>query len=332
MNILKDKYGRLHDYVRISLIDKCNLNCIYCNPLSKRNKVLYNKEPLSADKIIRLAGILVNELGIKKIRFTGGEPLLRKDFAEIIAGLKPLKEAIPFKTGITTNGTKLKENIYYLKKYGVDYLNISLDTLNKEKFIKITGKDLFKETIEAIKLSAESDFEKIKVNAVVMKGVNDDELLNFVDYFKDTDINLRFIEYMPFGSNDWQINGFIGCGEMKKIIGEKFKIDRINKEIKIAEDYSIEGCKGTLSFISPISNHFCNTCNRLRITSSGDLKLCLFSKSNEKGLSEMLNDNNCTDEDVKNYFINVLNRKEEKHSEVEELIHLNNNNMLSIGG
>ena len=119
-----------------------------------------------------------------------------------------------------------------------------------------------------------------------MKGVNDDELTDFVDYFKDTNVNLRFIEYMPFGSNDWQINGFIGCNEMKKIISEKYGLSRINHEVKIAEDYSVSGHKGIVSFISPISNHFCNTCNRLRITSAGDVKLCLFSKTSELGLKK----------------------------------------------
>jgi len=243
-----------------------------------------------------------------------------------------LKDLSHFKIGITTNGTKLEENIDMLKNCGVDLINISLDTLKKERFLKITGKNLYGETIRAINKSFEYPFEKIKINAVVMKGVNDDELIDFVDYFKDTNVNLRFIEYMPFGSNDWQINGFIGCNEMKKIISEKYELSRINHEVKIAEDYSIAGHKGLVSFISPISNHFCNTCNRLRITSMGELKLCLFSKTNEPGLKEMLSDVKYIDEDIKDYFITTLNAKEEKHSEVEELIQLNNNNMLSIGG
>jgi len=332
MIILKDKYGRVHDYVRISLIDKCNLNCIYCNPVNRKKSFVKSDEQLSAGKIIRLVKIFVTHLGIKKIRFTGGEPLLRKDFIEILKELKIFKDITHFKIGITTNGTNLEKNIIRLKDNGVDYLNISLDTLKRSSYKEITGKDLYEETINSINKSLEYSFEKIKVNAVVMKGVNDDELTDFVDYFKDTNVNLRFIEYMPFGNNDWQINGFIGCNEMKKIISEKYGLGRINHEVKIAEDYSVSGHKGIVSFISPISNHFCNTCNRLRITSAGDVKLCLFSKTNEPGLKEILSDDKYNDEDIIHYFITILNAKEEKHSEVEELIQLNNNNMLSIGG
>ena len=332
MIVLKDKYGRVHDYVRISLIDKCNLNCIYCNPVNRKRAFSKSDEHLSAESIIRLSKIFVTKLGIKKIRFTGGEPLLRKDFIEILRELKIFKNITPFKIGITTNGTNLEKNIIKLKDNGVDYLNISLDTLKRIRFKEITGKDLYEETIDSINKSIEYQFEKIKVNAVIMMGVNDDELTDFIDYFKDTDVNIRFIEYMPFGSNDWQVDGFISCDEMIRRIKAKFELENINHEIKIAEDYSIAGHKGIVSFISPISNHFCNTCNRLRITSTGDVKLCLFSRTNEPDLKEMLSDGKYTDEDIENYFITILNAKEEKHSEVEELIQLNNNNMLSIGG
>jgi molybdenum cofactor biosynthesis protein A len=328
---LKDNFNRIHDYVRISLIDKCNLNCIYCNPVNSNKHYFHNSELLTAEDIIRLSIILVKNLEVKKIRFTGGEPLLRKDIIPMLKNISELKKDYPLTLGITTNGTELHEKLEELKASGIDNLNISLDSLREQKFIAITGKNCFHQILAAIHRAEKLHFRKVKVNAVVIKNLNDDELIDFVDYFKDSDIELRFIEFMPFGNNDWEKNGFISADEMKEIIQTKYQLIRSNDENKIAENYFVSGHSLIIGFISSISNHFCDSCNRLRITAAGRIKLCLFSPEGIS-LKEYLSNPSIPDELIAKIISNTLSKKLEKHPEVEELIKLHHNNMLSIGG
>lgn len=328
---LTDNFNRVQDYVRISLIDKCNLNCIYCNPVNSVKHYVHNRELLSTGEIIRLSNILVKNLEVKKIRFTGGEPLLRKDILTILKNISELKKEYPLTLGITTNGTELHDKLEALKENGIDNLNISLDSLQEQKFIAITGKNYFQQILTAIHRAEKLHFKKVKVNAVIIKNFNDDELIDFVEYFKDSDIDLRFIEFMPFGNNDWAKNGFMSAGEMKKNIQKKFRLIRLNDENKISENYSVNGQLLKIGFISSISNHFCDSCNRLRITATGKIKLCLFSPE-ETSLKEYLSDQTIPDEIIAKIISDSLSRKTEKHPEVEELIKLHHNNMLSIGG
>lgn len=335
MNQMKliDNFNRIHDYVRISLIDKCNLNCIYCNPVSSNKHYYHNSELLAADEIIRLSNIFVKNLGVKKIRFTGGEPLIRKDILNILKNISVLKKDFLLTLGITTNGTELTEKLDSLKEYGIDNLNISLDTLKPRRFVAITGKNLFEQTLQSIHRAEILHFNKVKVNAVIMKNVNDDELIDFVKYFKDANIELRFIEYMPFRSNAWQKDGFVSAEEMEDKIKTAFQLSKSNDGNKIANNYSVAGHSLKVGFISSISNHFCDSCNRLRITATGKIKLCLFSsEKNEKGLKELLGSKNIPDEIIAQQITGSLQYKKEKHPEIEELLKLDNNNMLSIGG
>lgn len=329
---LKDNFNRIHDYVRISLIDKCNLNCIYCNPVNSNKHFYHNNELLTADEIIRLSKILVKNLEVKKIRFTGGEPLIRKDVLHILKNISGLKKDFPLTLGITTNGTELNDKLELLKENGIDNLNISLDTLQEQRFIAITGKNYFEKTLQAIHRAEKLPFNKVKVNAVIMKSVNDDELIDFVKYFEDTNIELRFIEYMPFGNNDWEKSGFISADEMKSIIQTKFLLERLNDGNKIVENYSVLGHSLKVGFISSISNHFCNSCNRLRITATGQIKNCLFSNPSEMNLKFLLADESNSDEIIVEFIKNSLQTKWVKHPSADELSKLNQNNMMSIGG
>lgn len=329
---LIDNFNRIHDYVRISLIDKCNLNCIYCNPVNSNKHYYHNNDLLTADEIVRLLNIFVKQLGVKKIRFTGGEPLIRKDILQILKNISQLKKDFPLSLGITTNGTELEKNIYPLYESGIDYLNISLDTLRPQRFIAITSKDLFKQTLHSIHLAEKMNFKKVKVNAVVIKNINDDELIEFVDYFKDSNIELRFIEFMPFGSNVWQKDGFISAEEMKNKIQSAFNLIKLNDDNKIANNYIVSGHKCIVGFISSISNHFCDTCNRLRITATGKIKLCLFSSEQKTPLKDYLANENISDIEIAEMISQTLQYKKEKHPEIEELLKLNSNNMPSIGG
>lgn len=332
MKNLTDQFGRLHDYIRISLIDKCNLNCLYCNPVGSNVTYLRKNEMLSAGAIIRLCRILLENFGIKKIRFTGGEPLIRKDILDILDGIKKLKSQFEFKTGITTNGTHLTENLQALKDSGLNHLNISLDTLLKSKFNYIAGKDFYSETMSSIQNAIEMGFESLKLNVVIMKGINEDELIDFIDKFRDYEINIRFIEYMPFSQNNWSEGKFISYQDMKSKIGENYNLERLKDGSIIAKDYSVKGCKCTVSFISTLSSHFCDKCNRLRFTADGKIKLCLFSEKIDISLKDMLNTDEITDEEIAEVISSILQHKEEKHPETEELVKLDANNMLSIGG
>jgi molybdenum cofactor biosynthesis protein A len=332
MKKLKDQFGRIHDYVRISLIDKCNLNCVYCNPVGSKVNYLRKNEMMSPGAIVRLCSILVKNFGVKKIRFTGGEPLIRKDIHEILRKIGELKSGFEFKTGITTNGTHLNENLQPLKDSGLNHLNISLDTLLKTKFDYITGKDLYDNTLNAISKALETGFDSVKLNVVIMKGINEDELTDFIDYYSDSNINIRFIEYMPFSQNNWSEGKFISYEDMKEFIQRKYKLTKIDNGSIIAKDYELIGSSCTVSFISTLSSHFCDKCNRLRFTADGKIKLCLFSESIDAGLKEMLDTGEITDDEIADVIASVLWRKEEKHPGVEELVKLDTNNMLSIGG
>jgi molybdenum cofactor biosynthesis protein A len=334
MQTLIDSFNRVHDYLRISLTDKCNLNCIYCNPSDYKINKLQRNQILSFDELLRLINIFAGKLGIKKIRFTGGEPLVRKDVLSFFQSVFSLKQKYGFETGITTNGTLLEDKLESLKKYSIDKLNISIDSLNPGKYKFITGKDNLIEVLRSIKKANELIFNPLKLNVVVIKNINDDEILDFVDFIIDSDMNVRFIEYMPFGNNRWNKNEFISFDEIKNIIEDKYQLNEI-LSIKnlVAKDFSINGHSGTVSFISSISNHFCETCNRLRIDAQGKMKLCLFSSGeNELNFKELLNDSNYNDDKISELIQKALLPKPQVHPDISELIKLEENNMLNIGG
>ncbi len=334
MRVLTDGYNRVHDYLRISLTDKCNLNCLYCNPADYKVHKLKKNEILTFDELIRLINLFTGRLGFKKIRFTGGEPLARKGIPEFFKSLRALKLKHGFETGLTTNGTLLEDKLPQLKNSGFDKLNISLDSLKRERFKYITGKDKLDDVIKSIRKAVELGFSPLKINVVVLKNVNDDEILDFVEFIKDTEINVRFIEFMPFGNNRWNREFFISSGEIKDIVETKYQLKEISERMnRVAKDYTIAGHPGKVSFISAISDHFCGTCNRLRIDAQGKMKLCLFSSGeNELNFKELLNDPYLSDEDICNKISYSIYGKEKSHPGVDELMKLQENNMLSVGG
>jgi cyclic pyranopterin phosphate synthase len=289
---------------------------------------------LNYEELIRLIKIFVVNLGITKIRLTGGEPLARKNILSFFRMLAELKKDYPFELGITTNGTLLENKISELKQLGLNKINISLDTLNPEKYKKITGKDEFKTVLNSILLAEELEFSPVKINTVIMKRVNDDEIIDLVEFVKERDFNIRFIEYMPFTSNGWNDESFISSEKIKKLVELNYKLQEIKDgKITVAKDFQIVGYKGKVSFISSISNHFCDSCNRLRITSEGNLKLCLFSPQNEEiSLKYYLRSENYSDNYIAQIILNSLQLKKLKHPEIEELLQIDQNNMLRIGG
>ena len=265
------------DYLRLSLTDKCNLNCIYCNPLEKsqfadRENVLSHEEMV---KIVRLFA----EKGIKKLRLTGGEPLLKKDLLKLIKMFKKIKGLRDI--SINTNGVLLKDLAKSLKKNGLDRINISLDTLQRKKFINITGKDHFKDVWQGIENSLKYGLHPVKLNVVLMKGINDDEIIDFVQLLKNYNLVVRFIELFP--TNRRMIDFMtrkMENREVKKIIENHFgKLEPVSliKGNGPAEYFKLKNVKGTIGFISNLSKYFCNTCNRIRINCTGLIAPCLFS-------------------------------------------------------
>ncbi|HEY5826645.1 MAG TPA: GTP 3',8-cyclase MoaA [Cyclobacteriaceae bacterium] len=271
--MIEDSFGRVHNYLRISLTDNCNLRCFYCMP-DEDYAFTQTSKLMNANEIEQLARIFVG-LGVNKIRLTGGEPLVRHDAEEIILALSKL----PVELTLTTNGTRLDKFVDVLKRANVTSLNISLDTLHPEKFNKITRRNQFESVWQNIQLLLQHNFQ-VKINVVVMKGLNEDELIDFVEWTKLTPVHVRFIEFMPFTGNRWMSNQVITLKEMLDTIAQKYDFVAVeHKPHATAKTFTIPGHAGTFSVISTMSSHFCGDCNRMRLTADGKLKNCLFSKN-----------------------------------------------------
>jgi len=331
---LIDKFGRIHDYIRISLTDKCNLNCVYCNPGTHIYKKLGKNDILTYDELIRLIKIFLLDFKVRKIRFTGGEPLIRKDIITFFEKLFDVKRRHDFEFCLTTNGTLFEDKIFLLKELGLNKLNISVDSLNAEKFKQITGKDVINSVKRSIDMAEELKFDELKINVVLIKGINDGEILDFVDFVRDRKITLRFIEYMPFSCNGWNKKMFISCEEIKSMIEKKYSLKKINdSKLRVASNFNIEGNRSSIGFISSISNLFCGSCNRIRIKSNGNMKSCLFSKETEEiDLKKYIRDPLYGDSDIARLIFNRLQLKEKEHMSVNDIIKLEKNKMFSVGG
>ncbi len=269
-----DGYGREINYLRISVTQNCNLNCIYCSPAEPG---VHNLPPsscreyLTPNEIGFITGTMAG-LGLKKVRITGGEPLLRPDLTEIIAKIAEIKSISEI--AMTTNGLHLAEMAEPLKEAGLKRVNISIDSLNSDKFSEITGGGNLKRVLNGLEAAIKTGLSPVKINVVLIKGVNDGEIDDFIGLTKEYPIDIRFIELMPLGSFSTEyFNRIIYSAE---IIGVRPRLQKISDNGKqVAEYYQIFGYKGRIGFISPMSHKFCGTCNRVRITCDGKLKLCL---------------------------------------------------------
>ncbi len=270
--MIVDNFNRVHNYLRISLTDMCNLRCFYCMPDED-----YDFTPVSrlmqADEIYSIAKIFVDN-GVKKIRLTGGEPFVRKDAGEIIKSLSSLN----IKLAVTSNGTRLHEFENILEASQIHSINISLDTLKAEKFKLITRRDQFATVKRNIETFINKGFH-VKINVVVMKDFNDDEILDFINWSKTVPVHVRFIEFMPFAGNRWTSNKVVSMDEILQMIGKEYEFfsqkgDKNDTEKK----FQIPGHAGSFAIISTMTKPFCDSCNRMRITADGKLKNCLFSK------------------------------------------------------
>ena len=272
---MKDRLGREIDYIRISITDRCNLRCGYCMPECGVPSVPHDKI-LRFDEIVRLVKIFCS-LGIKNVKITGGEPLVRKGAVGLIKDIKAI-DGIE-KVSLTTNGILLSENLNALAEAGIEGINISLDTLDRQKYMKITGFDGLNTVLKVIDECRAFPEIKIKINAVTLDDYNRDEICTLADFAADMGVTLRFIEMMPLGLG----TGFGGYNqdEIMTVLEEAYgPAKTINEEVGSgpAKYYSFEGLEGRIGFISPISHKFCGSCNRIRLTSEGLLRPCLGSE------------------------------------------------------
>jgi len=277
--MIVDTFNRAHDYLRVSLTDNCNLRCFYCMPEED-----YAFTPAASlmqpGEILALARIFT-DMGVRKIRLTGGEPLVRKDVGEIIEALSTL----PVHLSMTTNGTRLHLYTEVLARAGVRALNISLDTLRPERFLAITRRDQF----NVVRANIDELLSRnitVKINVVVMKGLNDDELNDFIAWTLDTPVHIRFIEFMPFSGNRWTPEQVVPLKAMLESIRAAYPVERLQDEPHdTSKRYKVPGHTGTFAFITTMSAPFCGTCNRLRLTADGKMKNCLFSQEETDLLS-----------------------------------------------
>lgn len=329
--ILTDNFGRKHNYLRISLSEKCNLRCTYCMPAS--GILLSPKSSLmTADEIYAIAKTFVNN-GVDKIRLTGGEPLLRKDFPEIIAQLASLKTEI----SITTNGILIDKHIDILKQYNVKKINLSLDTLVPSKFQTITLRNQFEKVSDNLHLLLNNNF-KIKINVVLIKGFNDNEIIDFLNLTQHLPISIRFIEFMPFAGNDWDKSKMVTQDEILNQVENHFsasKLEKLENEKNFtAREFKIENYFGSFGIISSITNPFCDGCNRIRLTANGKIKNCLFSNSETDLLTAFRNGESI--EDLIGFSIKNKKKIRAGMNTVEQVsnpvLNQDNRSMIAIGG
>ena len=270
--MLKDSFGRVHDYLRISLTDACNFRCTYCMP-DELMQFKPSAHLMQPDEIEAIAGMFVR-MGVRKIRLTGGEPLVRKEAAQIIQSLSKY----PVELTLTTNGSRANEFIPVFKDAGIRSVNVSLDTLNEEKFFKVTRRAQFQLVWDNIQLLIKEGFH-VKVNVVMMRGLNEDEILDFVALTKDQPVHIRFIEFMPFSGNHWENEKVISYMEILETIAGQHDFIKLRDDANAtAKKFKIYNHEGTFAIISTMSAPFCSTCNRMRLTADGKMKNCLFSK------------------------------------------------------
>ena len=270
--------NRTINYLRLSVTDRCNLRCMYCMP-EEGVQFVPHEDVLSYEEILHVVRIST-EAGIRKVRLTGGEPLVRKDFIpflEKLSGITDLEEIT-----LTTNGVLLEDFAEDIRRCGICRLNISLDSLQAERFRRITGKDYHARTRAGIRTAERLGFSPIKINVVAMRGVNDDEILDFARLTLEKPYHIRFIEFMPIGKgNGWNQERFISIEEIRHRIETLGPLERIqNSDLDgPASRYKIQGAIGEIGLIGALSHHFCDRCNRLRLTADGHLRGCLFSDS-----------------------------------------------------
>jgi len=329
-NVLRDAHNRIIRDLRVSLTDRCNFRCFYClpngePPLARKDTIL------TFEEITEICEIFVG-LGVEKIRLTGGEPLLRRDVETLVEKLAELKLQIPnskFKSSqsamrnqqlkdlaLTTNGFSLKERAGNLKKAGLDRVTISLDSLKRDNFRRITGVDKLEEVLEAIDAAKNANLTPVKINAVIVRGYNDDEIADFARFARENNVKMRFIEFMPLDSgHEWRREMVVSGREIRRRINETFplKLKENSRGSETAWKYEFaDGGAGEIGIIAPVTEMFCGACSRIRLTADGQIRTCLFS-TKEHNLRDVLRSGAARSEIIE-FIKQVVMQKEARHN------------------
>lgn len=330
-NLLTDSYGRTIRDLRISLTDRCNFRCFYCLP-NGEPPLARKEEILSFEEIVLAAKVFVS-LGISKIRLTGGEPLIRKDIEELVAKISSLKPRL-LDLALTTNGHTFASRARGLRLAGLDRVTLSLDSLDAKKFKKITGVDRLFDVLGAIEAAKLAGFSPVKVNAVIVRGINDDEVKELARFARENEISMRFIEFMPLDSgHEWKRELLVSAKEIRESIEEEFelKLKETSRGSGTAWNYVFaDGAPGEIGIIAPVTEMFCGACSRIRLTADGQIRTCLFSQ-NEYDLRKIIRSNASFDEIVQ--FIRVATLKKELSHRINQPNFIQPNRSMSfIGG
>ncbi|ADU30471.1 GTP 3',8-cyclase MoaA [Evansella cellulosilytica] len=314
---ITDKLGRPLRDLRLSVTDRCNFRCRYCMPpeiFDKNFQFLPKNEVLTLEEMAYITKLFVKAASIKKVRITGGEPLMRQNVSHLIALIREI-EAIE-DIAMTTNGSLLPKYAKELKENGLDRVTISLDCLDDEKFRYINGRDISVNTVlEGIKAAKKAGLH-VKINMVVKRGMNDKDILPMAHYFKETGIVLRFIEYMDVGnSNGWKLDHVVSKKEILSIINEELPLEEVEPHYdgEVATRYKYKDNENEIGIISSVTDTFCSTCSRIRLSAEGKLVTCLFSNSGHD-IRDMLR-SGASDNDLINRIVNIWNARDDKYSE-----------------
>ena len=331
MSQLIDRYGRVHRDLRISLTDRCSLRCTYCMP-ADGVPWLKSNTLLDTDELVRLARIAVG-LGVRELRLTGGEPLLRPDVVDVVRELAAIEAPEgPIDLSMTTNALRLPALAAPLRDAGLNRVNISIDTLQRTRFVELTRRDRLADTLAGIEAARVVGFEPIKLNALIMRGVNDDEIADLVQFAVDRGLHMRFIEHMPLdGGHTWRREEMVTADEILAAVSERFSLTPLGAHDSApAEEFAIDGSQVTLGVIASVTRSFCDRCDRVRLTADGQFRNCLFAHE-ESDLRTLLRDG-ASDRRIAEAMIACVATKRPSHGIDEPNFVQPDRPMSAIGG
>ena len=323
---LIDTYGRVHRDLRISVTDRCNFRCQYCMPEEGMDWTP-REELLTFEEIERLASLLVNKFGIESIRLTGGEPTVRANLSKLIEKLAKLDVDL----SLTTNGATLPLIAGDLYNAGLDRINISLDTLDRKRFESLTRRDNLKQVLHGIETAKSVGFDPVKINMVVMKGINDDEVLDFVSYGRENGLVVRFIEFMPLDADEtWEKSKVMPQNEILDLISSKYELEPLTRGSSPAARWKFVDGPGEIGIIATVSEAFCDACDRIRLTADGKFRNCLFAIE-EYDVRKLLREN-AGDEKIIELFSHAVKQKWAGHQIGKSVFIRPSKSMSQIGG
>src|SRR6266581_3103490 len=329
---LKDSYNRPIRDLRVSLTDRCNFRCFYCLPHGEP-PMAAKDQMLSYEEIEYVCDIFV-ELGIEKIRLTGGEPMMRRDIEQIIFKLSQLREKGLHDLALTTNGYFLPDRAEGLKTAGLDRITISLDSLKRDVFKQMTGVDVLDRVLAGIAAAKKADLQPIKINAVIVRGHNEDEVADFAAFAREHDVGVRFIEFMPLDAgHDWSREDVVSGREIRASINARFPLVALDVQrgSETSSRYRfVDGAPGEIGIIAPVTEPFCGACSRIRLTADGQIRTCLFSTV-EHSLRDVVRDG-ASRAEIIDFIEGVVMKKEPRHFINEPTFVAPSRSMSFIGG